>query len=159
MVQILTVAGTFKRGDNIAHREPRSGDPDAMVFQLPQASEGSKVVRPDRGDTLQRRRLDNERMVDVLVGRLRKRLSRAQERDPIRTMRNVGYAFDETFGKGESAGRVGRLLMARHVAGEDWEIIGSAGQGASWVTVAKGRESDSSRGDSCRRALCLLKLS
>jgi two-component system phosphate regulon response regulator PhoB len=41
----------------------------------------------------------DERTVDVHVGRLRKALSRAREKDPIRTVRGAGYAFDETFGK------------------------------------------------------------
>jgi two-component system phosphate regulon response regulator PhoB len=41
----------------------------------------------------------DERTVSVHVGRLRKRLSRERERDPIRTVRGTGYAFDETFGK------------------------------------------------------------
>jgi len=41
----------------------------------------------------------DERTVSVHVGRLRKRLSRESERDPIRTVRGTGYAFDETFGK------------------------------------------------------------
>lgn len=41
----------------------------------------------------------DERTVDVHVGRLRKALSRGRERDPIRTVRGAGYAFDETFGK------------------------------------------------------------
>ena len=41
----------------------------------------------------------DERTVDVHVGRLRKSLSRGRERDPIRTVRGAGYAFDETFGK------------------------------------------------------------
>jgi two-component system phosphate regulon response regulator PhoB len=41
----------------------------------------------------------DERTVDVHVGRLRNQLSRGRERDPIRTVRGVGYAFDETFGK------------------------------------------------------------
>ncbi len=41
----------------------------------------------------------DERTVDVHVGRLRKSLSRSRERDPIRTVRGSGYAFDETFGK------------------------------------------------------------
>ena len=40
----------------------------------------------------------DERTVDVHVGRLRKRLSKGRERDPIRTVRGSGYAFDETFG-------------------------------------------------------------
>ena len=33
----------------------------------------------------------DERTVDVHVGRLRKRLSKGRDRDPIRTVRNVGY--------------------------------------------------------------------
>ncbi len=41
----------------------------------------------------------DERSVDVRVGRLRKALSQGRERDPIRTVRGAGYAFDETFGK------------------------------------------------------------
>jgi len=41
----------------------------------------------------------DERTVDVHVGRLRKALSRGRERDPIRTVRGTGYAFDETFGR------------------------------------------------------------
>jgi two-component system, OmpR family, phosphate regulon response regulator PhoB len=40
----------------------------------------------------------DEGTVDVHVGRLRRVLSKGRERDPIRTVRNVGYAFDETFG-------------------------------------------------------------
>lgn len=38
------------------------------------------------------------RTVDVHVGRLRKALNRSGERDPIRTVRAVGYALDETYG-------------------------------------------------------------
>jgi two-component system phosphate regulon response regulator PhoB len=41
----------------------------------------------------------DERTVDVHVGRLRKSLSRGREPDPIRTVRGMGYAFDERFGK------------------------------------------------------------
>jgi two-component system phosphate regulon response regulator PhoB len=37
------------------------------------------------------------RTVDVHVGRLRKAINEAQERDPIRTVRSAGYSFDETF--------------------------------------------------------------
>ena len=43
----------------------------------------------------------DERTVDVHVGRLRKALSLAGERDPIRTIRGAGYSFDETFGKND----------------------------------------------------------
>jgi two-component system, OmpR family, phosphate regulon response regulator PhoB len=41
----------------------------------------------------------DERTVDVHVGRLRKSLSRGREDDPIRTVRGMGYAFDERFGR------------------------------------------------------------
>jgi two-component system phosphate regulon response regulator PhoB len=41
----------------------------------------------------------DERTVDVPVGRLRKAMVRARERDPIRTVRGAGYSFDETFGR------------------------------------------------------------
>ncbi len=43
----------------------------------------------------------DERTVDVHVGRLRKALALAGERDPIRTIRGAGYSFDETFGKSD----------------------------------------------------------
>ena len=40
-----------------------------------------------------------DRTVDVHVGRLRKALSDSDERDPIRTVRGSGYAFDERYEK------------------------------------------------------------
>lgn len=40
----------------------------------------------------------DDRTVDVHVGRLRKSLNRGRARDPIRTVRGTGYAFDERFG-------------------------------------------------------------
>lgn len=40
----------------------------------------------------------DERTVDVHVGRLRKVLAPGGQRDPIRTVRGAGYAFDETYG-------------------------------------------------------------
>jgi two-component system phosphate regulon response regulator PhoB len=39
----------------------------------------------------------DERTVDVHIGRLRKRLSKGRERDPIRTVRGAGYAIDDNF--------------------------------------------------------------
>ncbi|MGE3829521.1 MAG: phosphate regulon transcriptional regulator PhoB [Parvibaculaceae bacterium] len=44
----------------------------------------------------------DERTVDVHVGRLRKCLKRGRETDPIRTVRGMGYAFDERFGRAAS---------------------------------------------------------
>ena len=39
----------------------------------------------------------DERTVDVHVGRLRKAINRTRDRDPIRTVRGSGYAFDDQF--------------------------------------------------------------
>ena len=39
----------------------------------------------------------DERTVDVHVGRLRKAINRGRVKDPIRTARGAGYAFDEKF--------------------------------------------------------------
>ncbi|HEY7748029.1 MAG TPA: phosphate regulon transcriptional regulator PhoB [Aestuariivirgaceae bacterium] len=39
----------------------------------------------------------DERTVDVHVGRLRKSITRGREVDPIRTVRGMGYSFDERF--------------------------------------------------------------
>lgn len=41
----------------------------------------------------------DERTVDVHVGRLRKSITRGREADPIRTVRGMGYSFDERFGQ------------------------------------------------------------
>jgi two-component system phosphate regulon response regulator PhoB len=41
----------------------------------------------------------DERTVDVHVGRLRKAINQADEKDPIRTVRGTGYAFDESFAR------------------------------------------------------------
>jgi two-component system, OmpR family, phosphate regulon response regulator PhoB len=38
----------------------------------------------------------DERTVDVHIGRLRKKLAKGRERDPIRTVRGAGYAIDES---------------------------------------------------------------
>jgi two-component system, OmpR family, phosphate regulon response regulator PhoB len=38
----------------------------------------------------------DDRTVDVHIGRLRKILNRGKEKDPLRTVRGVGYAFEET---------------------------------------------------------------
>ena len=39
----------------------------------------------------------DERTVDVHIGRLRKAINRGRQRDPVRTVRGAGYAFDEHF--------------------------------------------------------------
>lgn len=39
----------------------------------------------------------DDRTVDVHIGRLRKAINRGRARDPIRTVRGAGYAFDDRF--------------------------------------------------------------
>lgn len=39
----------------------------------------------------------DDRTVDVHIGRLRRALNEGHDRDPIRTVRGSGYAFDETY--------------------------------------------------------------
>jgi two-component system phosphate regulon response regulator PhoB len=38
----------------------------------------------------------DERTVDVHIGRLRRKLSRGREQDPIRTVRAAGYVIDDS---------------------------------------------------------------
>ena len=40
----------------------------------------------------------DERTVDVHIGRLRKAINRGKAKDPIRTVRGAGYAFNDQFG-------------------------------------------------------------
>ena len=61
----------------------------------------------------------DERTVDVHVGRLRKSVSRGRERDPIRTVRGSGYAFDETFGHSPRSMEAGPLQAAEHRQSRD----------------------------------------
>ena len=93
---------------------PRSGDPSRSTrraghpprpdrvpaVRIPARKAGRVFSRAQLLDAFwgQAAEID-ERTVDVHVGRLRKALSRGRERDPIRTVRGDGYAFDETFGK------------------------------------------------------------
>ena len=44
----------------------------------------------------------DDRTVDVHIGRLRKAINRGRMRDPIRTVRGAGYAFDDRFSQAVS---------------------------------------------------------
>ena len=39
----------------------------------------------------------DDRTVDVHIGRLRKAINKGRAKDPIRTVRGAGYAFDDRF--------------------------------------------------------------
>ncbi len=43
----------------------------------------------------------DERTVDVHIGRLRRSINRGRLKDPIRTVRGAGYAFDEQFARAD----------------------------------------------------------
>ena len=45
----------------------------------------------------------DERTVDVHIGRLRKAINRARDKDPIRTVRGSGYAFNDQFAHAPAA--------------------------------------------------------
>lgn len=45
----------------------------------------------------------DERTVDVHIGRLRKAINKSRMKDPIRTVRGTGYAFDDKFSREFSA--------------------------------------------------------
>jgi two-component system phosphate regulon response regulator PhoB len=54
-----------------------------------------------------------ERAVNMHISRLRKALRQGQESDPIRSVRGVGYAFDEAIEKGCATGRSDTTLAGR----------------------------------------------
>lgn len=82
-------------------RGPRDVNLSPTEFRLLEQlmrNPGRVYSRTQLLDTVWGRDVDvDERTVDVHIGRLRKSLSRGRERDPIRTVRAAGYAFDERF--------------------------------------------------------------
>ena len=88
--------GCVRRGDRDIHLGPT----EFRLLELLLEKPGRVFTRAQLLDGVwgQDSEID-DRTVDVHVGRLRKKLSKGRERDPIRTVRSVGYAFDETFGK------------------------------------------------------------
>jgi two-component system, OmpR family, phosphate regulon response regulator PhoB len=84
-----------RRGD----RDIRLGPTDFRLLEYLLEKPGRVFSRAQLLDLVWGRSADvDERTVDVHIGRLRKRLSKGKERDPIRTVRSAGYAIDEGFG-------------------------------------------------------------
>ena len=84
-----------RRGD----REIRLGPTDFRLLEHLLEKPGRVFSRAKLLDLVWGRSADvDERTVDVHIGRLRKRLTKGKERDPIRTVRGAGYAIDENFG-------------------------------------------------------------
>jgi two-component system phosphate regulon response regulator PhoB len=83
-----------RRGD----RDIRLGPTDFRLLEYLLEKPGRVFSRAQLLDLVWGRSAEvDERTVDVHIGRLRKRLSKGRERDPIRTVRGAGYAIDDNF--------------------------------------------------------------
>jgi two-component system phosphate regulon response regulator PhoB len=90
------VARRIYRGE----REVKLGPTEFRLLEQLMKSPGRVYDRVQLLDLVWGRDAEiDDRTVDVHVGRLRKQLTAKGERDPIRTVRGAGYAFDETFGR------------------------------------------------------------
>jgi two-component system phosphate regulon response regulator PhoB len=89
------LARRVRRGD----RNIRLGPTDFRLLESLLERPGRVFSRAELLDLVWGRSAEvDERTVDVHIGRLRKKLSKGRERDPIRTVRGAGYAIDEGFG-------------------------------------------------------------
>jgi two-component system, OmpR family, phosphate regulon response regulator PhoB len=87
-----------RRGD----RDIRLGSTDFRLLECLLERPGRVFSRAQLLDLVWGRSVEvDERTVDVHIGRLRRRLSKGKERDPIRTVRGAGYALDESFGRSD----------------------------------------------------------
>jgi two-component system, OmpR family, phosphate regulon response regulator PhoB len=81
-----------RRGD----RDIRLGPTDFRLLECLLEKPGRVLSRAQLLDLVWGRSAEvDERTVDVHIGRLRKRLTKGKERDPIRTARGAGYAIDD----------------------------------------------------------------
>jgi two-component system, OmpR family, phosphate regulon response regulator PhoB len=87
------LTGRVRRGD----REIRLAPTDFRLLEYLLERPGRVFSRGQLLDLVWGRLADvDERTVDVHIGRLRKKLSKGKERDPIRTVRGAGYAIDDS---------------------------------------------------------------
>ena len=95
-IDLDRITRLVRRGDRII----RLGPTDFRLLEYLLERPGRVYSRAQLLDLIWGRSAEiDERTVDVHIGRLRKRLSKGRERDPIRTVRSAGYAFDESFGR------------------------------------------------------------
>lgn len=94
---------TLDRRSHRVHRAGRElhlGPTEFRMLEFMMERKGRVFTRGQLLDAVWGQDSDiDERTVDVHVGRLRKAINEPNERDPIRTVRGAGYAFDETFTK------------------------------------------------------------
>jgi two-component system phosphate regulon response regulator PhoB len=89
------VTRLVRRGDRTIHLGPT----DFRLLEHLLERPGRVLSRAQLLDLVWGRSAEiDERTIDVHIGRLRKKL-KGRERDPIRTVRGAGYAFDESFGR------------------------------------------------------------
>jgi two-component system, OmpR family, phosphate regulon response regulator PhoB len=104
------VAGVLSMGDLMLDRNTRRihrdgaelhlGPTEFRLLEFLMQSPGRVFSRAQLLDAVWGRDVYiDERTVDVHVGRLRKALTPAGLKDPLRTVRGTGYAFDETFAR------------------------------------------------------------
>jgi two-component system, OmpR family, phosphate regulon response regulator PhoB len=87
-----------RRGD----RDIRLGPTDFRLLEYLLEKPGRVFSRAQLLDLVWGRSAEvDERTVDVHIGRLRKRLTKGKERDPIRTVRGAGYAIDDSLGRSD----------------------------------------------------------
>jgi two-component system phosphate regulon response regulator PhoB len=93
--------------DRLAHRVTRSGrevrlgPTEYKLLAYFMANAGRVLSRQQLLDGVWGRdAFIDGRTVDVHVGRLRKAITPGDAKDPLRTVRGAGYAFDETFARG-----------------------------------------------------------
>ncbi len=85
-----------------ANREIRLAPTDFRLLEYLLERPGRVFSRAQLLDLVWGRSVEvDERTVDVHIGRLRKKLSKGRERDPIRTVRGAGYSIDESFGRSD----------------------------------------------------------
>lgn len=90
------VTRLVRRGNRLIHLGPT----DFRLLEYLLERPGRVLSRAQLLDLVWGRSAEiDERTVDVHIGRLRKRLTKGRERDPIRTLRGAGYSFDESFGR------------------------------------------------------------
>ncbi len=81
-----------------ANREIHLGPTEFRLLEFLMQSPGRVFSREQLLDGVWGRDVYvDERTVDVHVGRLRKAINRGRDKDPIRTVRGSGYAFDDQF--------------------------------------------------------------
>lgn len=93
-IEIDRVAHRVRRGG----REVHLGPTEYRLLEFLMRSPGRVYSRAQLLDGVWGRDVYvDDRTVDVHVGRLRKALNRGAAKDPLRTVRGAGYAFDEKY--------------------------------------------------------------